>query len=773
MVLLIAGAMEATVYVGLDAADRSADKMRALATERLPVLARSNTLLSDLADVNQGFAVLLAADDAATMQRAEEETRQHLAEIAERIGSSGDTAVVALVAEIDHRLKDLVAARHRGFVRKQDIDRVLRSMQDATTTIAEFTYRQTEGAQLALVGDAGRFIKDPATGEAGKTVIEGILRKSIDPIRRLTALDAQARTVFAAAIGVALSDDVNAIRMTKNAISAHAALLDLRAKQAEAELAAPVAQLVATADPATGIVAMQIALLQAQSAAEKSAAAAVQSVSELASHLSSSTETVLSRVESATAAMLELAESSQARLVSWSVAAALFLAACPLLAWVVLIAPIRRATRATALLSQGVLTAVDGLKAGRGELGQLTAALTVFRDTLRDKQRLETEERASREALAERRRAEERETLARARQTAEEKERQGRETAARLAAETAERDRQRSLAEAEQQERLAVQTRIVSALGEGLRRLSAGDLTTRIAEPFPGAYDRLRLDFNAATTVLGGLMADILVTAESIRAEAGTITGAADSLSRRTESNAATLEQTAAALSEITGLVRSTARQTAEANEIAADADAKARQGRGAAGRAQETMGAIARASAEITRILELIQGIAFQTNLLALNAGVEAARAGDSGRGFAVVASEVRALAQRTTDAAAEISALITGSATEVERGVTTVAEVDAALTEIGEAIATLNRTIAEVVQATQSQSTGLTEIDSAMSLLDQSTQSTAATAVDVTHSSEGLIGQLGRLREKLDTLTIGEVPPALPLADTRHRAA
>ncbi len=770
-VLVIAAAMAGAVYVGLDAARGTAAQIRVLATERLPVLAESNALLSDLADINQGFSVLLAARDPAAMDRAATETRARIDTIALSIDSAGDPAASALVTEIADRLADLATARQEGYEQDLAVEALLHDVQDASTRIAEVVRLRSDRAHADLLADAARpAAPDPA--EEANPDPAAALQSAVAPIRSLDALDGQARTVFAWTISVGMSRDVNAIRMSKNAVAAHAALLAQRARGAEPSLAAPLALLVATADPATGIVARRISLLEAEARAERSAAAAVQSVSQLAYHLRSATDSVLASVQISASRVLALSDLSKERLILASVAAGVFLAATPLLAWWLLIAPIRRATRATVRLSRGDVTAVDGLAAGGGELGQLAHALTVFRDTLVEKDRLEAEESAARAARAERQRIEEREAEARARQTAEEEARRNRTEAERLAAIDAERNRLRDLAEAEQAERLQVQAAIVAELGAALRRLAAGDLATTITAPFPESYDRLRLDFNAATGTLSALLSGIRDTAATIRDEAGRITGAADTLSRRTESNAATLEETAAALSELTGLVRQTARQASEAHAIAADADAKARQGRDAAKRAQTAMAAISGASAEIVKIVELIEGIAFQTNLLALNAGVEAARAGDAGLGFAVVASEVRALSHRTTDAARDIAALITASTDDVGRGVTTVAEVDEALTRIGDAIATLNHTIAEVTDAAQNQSSGLNEIDAAMSQLDHSTQSTAATAQDVTTAGEGLLGQLGQLGEKLDEFTIGQGRNDAAAASL-HRAA
>jgi methyl-accepting chemotaxis protein len=217
----------------------------------------------------------------------------------------------------------------------------------------------------------------------------------------------------------------------------------------------------------------------------------------------------------------------------------------------------------------------------------------------------------------------------------------------------------------------AQQVAVVDALAGGMDRLASGDLTVRLTEAFAADYERLRSDFNRTADKLAKTLGAIAETTSAIRTGTGEITSAADDLSRRTEQQAASLEETAAALEQITTTVRKTAESASHARDIVATTQAGAQKSSQVVQDAVAAMTMIEKSAKEISQIIGVIDEIAFQTNLLALNAGVEAARAGDAGRGFAVVASEVRALAQRSAQAAKEIKALISTSTQQVGRGV------------------------------------------------------------------------------------------------------
>jgi methyl-accepting chemotaxis protein len=334
------------------------------------------------------------------------------------------------------------------------------------------------------------------------------------------------------------------------------------------------------------------------------------------------------------------------------------------------------------------------------EIGQMARSVATFKQAGLDRERLEREAVAHREA--------------------NELERRGNE--------------------AERAERAHEQGKVVAALARGCERLSTGNLTFRIAEAFPPAYQKLKDDFNAAIAQMQRAVAVISATTQDIRANASELSRASDDLSRRTEQQAETLEETAAALNEITQTVKKAAESALHARKVVAAADGDAKQGAVVVKQAVEAMDGIAKSAKQITHIIGVIDEIAFQTNLLALNAGVEAARAGDAGRGFAVVASEVRALAQRSAEAAKEIKGLISASTAEVGHGVELVGDTGAALERIMAQVADVNIVIAEIAAGAREQSTGLDAVNVALGRMDQATQQNAAMVQQSTAASRSL---------------------------------
>jgi methyl-accepting chemotaxis protein len=322
---------------------------------------------------------------------------------------------------------------------------------------------------------------------------------------------------------------------------------------------------------------------------------------------------------------------------------------------------------------------------------------------------------------------------------------------ARAAEERARSDAEREAAEKQQ-------ALVVESVAEGLEKLSNGDLVFRLGTPFSAAYEKLRHDFNMAMSKLQETMKSITLNTEGVRAGAGEITQASDDLSRRTEQQAASLEETAAALDEITATVRRTADGAKDARNIVAAAKADAEKSGDVVRETVDAMGGIEKSSKQIGNIIGVIDEIAFQTNLLALNAGVEAARAGDAGRGFAVVATEVRALAQRSADAAKEIKALISTSGQQVDTGVRLVAETGKALARIVEQVAKLNGVVTEIAASAQEQATGLNEVNVAVNQMDQVTQQNAAMVEQATAASHSLAGEAEALANLVGEFQIGK---------------
>lgn len=346
----------------------------------------------------------------------------------------------------------------------------------------------------------------------------------------------------------------------------------------------------------------------------------------------------------------------------------------------------------------------------------------------------------------------ERETLA-LQQTLEDLE------AARVSASHAElkAEAERASADADREKARQTQEHVVSALAEALNRLSRGDLTYRINEEFSGRYESLRVDFNNAAVALEEVFSSILGAASTLKSGVEEITSASDKLSGRTERQAATLEESAAALEELTRTIKLTAEHASQTNSVVRSASEDARTSSTVMRQSISAMDAISTSARQIGNITSVIDEIAFQTNLLALNAGVEAARAGEAGMGFAVVATEVRALAQRSADAAREIDNLIKTSTDQVSDGVSLVRQAGEALKRITDKVDEIASLVTEITSSYHEQATGVSQINIAVGEMDKVTQQNAAMVEETTAASHTLLKEVRGLSEMIAQFSVG----------------
>lgn len=320
------------------------------------------------------------------------------------------------------------------------------------------------------------------------------------------------------------------------------------------------------------------------------------------------------------------------------------------------------------------------------------------------------------------------------------------------------------------EERARIQREVLETTGRALGALAEGHLDTRIEEAFPDDFAKLGADFNSAAESLEAAVVAIRSSVDAIAGNAGSVASSAQDLADRMTRQAAAIEQSSAALDEVTANVSDTAKGTGAAAELAIGANAAAQDGGTVVEEAVEAMGRIEQSSTKISSIISVIDEIAFQTNLLALNAAVEAARAGEAGRGFAVVATEVRSLAQRSAQAARDVSSLISTSGKEVENGVGMVRRTGEALSGIVEQVGRISGHMRDFSSASGQQAASLKEINAAIVQLDMLTQENAGFVVQAGEAGRDLEHQVAELYQRLSAFRTGRgrTQKELDLEDT-----
>jgi methyl-accepting chemotaxis protein len=391
------------------------------------------------------------------------------------------------------------------------------------------------------------------------------------------------------------------------------------------------------------------------------------------------------------------------------------------------------------------------------EIASMTRAVAVFRDAAVAREGLEHEAQEQR-ALAEEQRLK-----------ASEEQRRN--------------DEERRQHAEMQQQAAQEQASVIDKLADGMRRLSEGDLISRLDDEAFGSYRQICEDFNRMTDRVASTMLVIATSAREVTNSATEISAATTDLSQRTEAQAASLEETSASMVEISETVRKNSENAQHANELAASTRGIASDSGDIVSQAVEAMSRIEGSSKKIADIVGIIDEIARQTNLLALNAAVEAARAGEAGRGFAVVASEVRSLAQRSSQSAKDIKDLITNSGNQVQEGVDLVNRAGQSLDKIVTSIKSVAEIVSDIARASAEQAEGVDQINKALTQMDEATQQNsalveenAATAKALEQQAAAMNGQLGMF--KLDLAV--QAPVAEPVAEVpvvapklRHQAA
>ncbi|KQB11840.1 methyl-accepting chemotaxis protein [Rhodobacter capsulatus] len=688
---------------------------RDMAEERLPDLRGASTLVAQISALPQGFAQLLQAPDAAAVTAA----HAALAARIERFAATPEAAAVpglgAHFTRLQAHLAALTAALSERMAAEAALAQALKDIDSVLATV--------------VTGFNAYEPKD-------------VIRLRTEIIRILTETDPAAfgprgRKFAEAAEKVARS-------VPESKAAGRARLLDL-------------------ASPETGLVALRRAVLRAGTEASGRAEEALAATEEITTDVTAGGLAVL---ESVAADMGRLEDDAARTIRSFSLLlalAGLALGGVVLALRGLIVRPLRRLTARTRGLAAGDLRVLDDMRRRGGEIGALQEALLIFRDMLDQNARLAE---AAQRAAAER----EAEHLAliaheRAAERAEAERAEERRAAA--AAAEAERLALEAAVAAERAAQLAEQSQIVAALETGLHRLAAGDLTARIETPFPPHSESLRTNFNAALGELAALVRTIRHSTEGILSTSAALDRGAEEMSAQAARAAASLEETAAAMTELAGSSRTGAERAAETARSAERMCADIQTAQATVNRVVEAMGRITASSDAIARIISVIDDISFQTNLLALNAGVEAARAGEAGRGFAVVASEVRDLAQRTTAAAAEIGGLITEARSKVGEGETLVSEADRGLAAAVAVIEAIVGHVQDLAQLNREQSASIGEVTAATEVLDLATQKSAEGVERTAHSGRDLLSSAQSLSQAIARFDLG--PGFAPSAPSR----
>jgi len=426
--------------------------------------------------------------------------------------------------------------------------------------------------------------------------------------------------------------------------------------------------------------------------------------------------------------------------------------------------PLRGMTGAMRRLADGDLDAEVPVARRNDEIGAMASALRIFHENLGRVRALEEQERA---AAAARLRSADRMAAVVSDVGVVVAAAAAGDFSARLEIDQSDEQMQRLVAGIN--EINSVVDRATTEFAAVLQAMAAGDLTHRVDTGYRGRFADLKEAINETASRLSQTLRTVQSTVSNVSLSAREIAMGADDLSKRTEEQASALEESAATTEQLAASVKASAQASQQGVVLAGEAMSVAQAGGAVVTEAVSAMTRIEGASQKISDIIRVIDDIAFQTNLLALNAAVEAARAGDAGKGFAVVASEVRTLAQRSSEAAKDISGLISSSNTEVGEGVKLVRQAGESLMRIVEAARRVQTTVSDIAEAASEQANGIEEMSQTVAHMDEMTQQNAALAEQSAASATALTARVGELDTLVGAFRTGVEAMLLPPRERR----
>ncbi len=629
----------------------------------------------------------------------------------------------------------------RNFARRPGLQSDLIALRrDSDIALSELV--DTLSFQLAILAE------DAAT--SNEQAIRTLLEHDVEVVRSAASIEIAITGMFVTALQGAASSDVDALDAIQSRLTADAAKLTELVENAtiEGDIPELIAPIVAATSADTGLLSARRLYIEALASSEERGREASRILADIADAAHNDGSAAVTAMANAGAGILAEAEDARQNILKVSAVSAAILLLAPLIVWILILRPLLRVTRVTERLAKGDLSPVTGFERTSGEIGRMAVALAVFRNGMIEQADLQKRAREEEERRLESERKAMEEDRRRAAEAAEEKTRREKADRDREEQEAARNRAVEEAAKAEREARAAEQSQVVETLAHSLSALSAGDLTVSIEDPFAEQYEELRSNFNAAVQSIASLIWKLTESASTVHDSSAEIASATTELARRTERNAESLEETASAVTELDASAKMTSNSAQQADTVMREARKQAEDTRKSVDAAVTTMAEIETSSGEVSKIVDLIENIAFQTNLLALNAGVEAARAGEQGRGFAVVATEVRGLAQRASEAAKEITDLISTTRGHITEGVSQVNGAGDALNGILNLIGEISEQVESIANGAQEQASTVSEISSAVGSLDASMQSNAAMVEQTLAGSELLKSNAEELR-------------------------